>query len=326
MNINSKKEALSRGKILLVKGSELREQDLLVFQTKGKRDFNIFEIIFIHITEDGRSIYRQEEHMILEDLDDYEVFIPNEITTNDIMPIGEHLETISEPSRFFNRGDQVSIGNLSGCEIVDFYLDRKIYKVRMKGENPVYGRLVYSERVDYFVWRSIFSKDTSNSNKIVNQDYSKYLIQFSQRDMRGLFGFCYGAGGMNLNPLYQRELVWSDSDREKLLDSVFSSISIGHFVIRDYTATVDRRYEIIDGKQRLTTLKDFYEGRFTYKGKFYHELHPSDRNLLIGTNISVGSFYGDEKETKILFYRLNITGKVMDEKHLNKIKEMIDED
>lgn len=93
-------------------------------------------------------------------------------------------------------------------------------------------------------------------------------------------------GGIDFMPPYQREYVWTDSDKEQLLDSIFMGSDIGKFTVRvlDDVEWFERQlsYEIIDGKQRLMTLLNFYLNRFPYKG-FYFDVLPrwAHRGILL---------------------------------------------
>lgn len=73
-----------------------------------------------------------------------------------------------------------------------------------------------------------------------------------------------------MDPDYQRDYVWADKDKEYLLDSIFSKLDIGKFVLVEQDSKVwfetHNMYEILDGKQRLSTLVAFYENRIPYHG------------------------------------------------------------
>ena len=49
-----------------------------------------------------------------------------------------------------------------------------------------------------------------------------------------------------------------------------------------------KRCEIIDGKQRLSTLVEFYENRFQYEGKYFTDLGFEDRHQFTSFNIVFG--------------------------------------
>lgn len=63
------------------------------------------------------------------------------------------------------------------------------------------------------------------------------------------------AGRLELNPSYQRDVVWSNSDSQKLLDSVLRGIPLPSIILNQRKNS--RIHEIVDGKQRLTAILRF---------------------------------------------------------------------
>ena len=57
---------------------------------------------------------------------------------------------------------------------------------------------------------------------------------------------------LELNPSYQRDIVWSNSDSQKLLDSVLRGIPLPSIILNKRQGS--EIYEIVDGKQRLTAI------------------------------------------------------------------------
>ena len=85
-------------------------------------------------------------------------------------------------------------------------------------------------------------------------------------------------------------------------------------------------YEILDGKQRLNALIEFYEDRFSYMGKYYSDLSGMDKYTFKNHPIAIGNI--EESEKKVIlkyFLMLNRTGKVMDQKHLDNVEKMLEE-
>lgn len=64
-------------------------------------------------------------------------------------------------------------------------------------------------------------------------------------------------------PGYQRELVWTPAKKSKFIESVFMGLPIP-FVF--FWQDKDGRMEIVDGSQRLRTIRDFMADKFTLKG------------------------------------------------------------
>lgn len=81
----------------------------------------------------------------------------------------------------------------------------------------------------------------------------------------------YRGGTLNLNPPYQRGDVWGAKRRRNLIRSVLLGIPIPSIVINDRFDAgwgVDEVYAVIDGKQRMTTVIEFCEGRLKIPGSW----------------------------------------------------------
>lgn len=79
---------------------------------------------------------------------------------------------------------------------------------------------------------------------------------------------------IELNPGYQRRRVWKDNKRKSLLiESMMLRIPIPAFYFYE---NEDGQYQVIDGQQRLTTIREFVNGEFwltglEYLGKDYNK-------------------------------------------------------
>lgn len=60
---------------------------------------------------------------------------------------------------------------------------------------------------------------------------------------------------LNLNPAFQRNSVWRRKDKEKLIQSIFENYTIPSIFL---CKSLDKKYIVIDGKQRLEAIFDFY--------------------------------------------------------------------
>lgn len=94
-------------------------------------------------------------------------------------------------------------------------------------------------------------------------------------------------------PEYQRNLVWSSLVQSKFIESVFMGLPIP-FVF--FWQNQDGRMEIVDGSQRLRTIRDFMDDKITLKGLeaipaangFHFTDLPSSRQLMFAeTSIRV---------------------------------------
>ncbi|GEA84168.1 DUF262 domain-containing protein [Cellulomonas gelida] len=64
-------------------------------------------------------------------------------------------------------------------------------------------------------------------------------------------------GEMDLNPSYQRADVWPTGDAQLLIESVLRGIPLPSVILLQRNTDEGDRYEIVDGKQRLTSLLRF---------------------------------------------------------------------
>lgn len=83
----------------------------------------------------------------------------------------------------------------------------------------------------------------------------KYMLELMEQNL------------IELNPGYQRRRVWKDNKRKSLLiESLMLRIPIPAFYFYE---NEDGKYQVIDGQQRLTTIKEFVNGEFRLTGLEY---------------------------------------------------------
>lgn len=72
------------------------------------------------------------------------------------------------------------------------------------------------------------------------------------------------SGSIDLQPEFQRQEVWSPTKKKRLIDTVLRGWSIPpvHFVV-----TSEKRLEVLDGQQRLASIRDFFNNRFSIDGQ-----------------------------------------------------------
>ncbi|MEY8430531.1 DUF262 domain-containing protein [Lachnospiraceae bacterium 48-42] len=83
----------------------------------------------------------------------------------------------------------------------------------------------------------------------------KYMLELMEQNL------------IELNPGYQRRRVWKDNKKKSLLiESLMLRIPIPAFYFYE---NEDGEYQVIDGQQRLTTIKEFVDGEFRLSGLEY---------------------------------------------------------
>ena len=217
--------------------------------------------------------------------------------------IKDKLNFINPPTYEFNIGDKVKFGNLKDATVDYISKDKKVYGLVCTRVNINHGNPYEDKTYMVVAWNEIrplsILNNVSNFTKNTNIN-----INFQNTTIESLI-FEYYNFGINLDPEYQRGYVWDDKDRENLIDSIFNNIKIGEFALNHLSDKEWEEkgfsYEIVDGKQRLSTLIAFYENRFPYKGYYFNDLSSADRYTFLNKNISVGKTRNLEKKYTIKF-------------------------
>lgn len=208
-----------------------------------------------------------------------------------------------------------------------FYLIEIDVKERDKRGNYT-GNLVKELR--YCAWVNLYPLSSLKNESNFRENKSPFWLSFSNGDIDALWSKFVSAG-IDLCPAYQREYVWDDNDKEKLIDSIFENASIGTFLFarRSFHETKEL-YEIVDGKQRLTTIFDFILGKFSYKGYFFRDLSLADRNCIFGKSVQFATFEDftgnsdlDRKTLLKLFLFINKSGKTQNPEFLENIEKQL---
>lgn len=98
------------------------------------------------------------------------------------------------------------------------------------------------------------SKQESPSREI-NIDFDKYSIYEYLRKVN--------RGDIQLNPDFQRNLVWREEQKSKFIESVLMGLPLPPIFLKRLS---DRKLIVVDGLQRTSTLKDFMADKFALSG------------------------------------------------------------
>lgn len=236
---------------------------------------------------------------------------------------------IPAPAYHHNIGDEVDYGAWAYTEILDVYENGKIYKCYSCTMHNQYGKPIYGDKIHFEAWYNLGFKTIDEWPKRVEEDDDIFFC-YSQRDLSGLLSRMFSEYGIDLEPDYQRGNVWDESQKVALIDSIFKNIDIGKFTIikRKWGKDPNKpetpfMYEMLDGKQRLTAIYEFYTSRFKYKGLYFYEMNPRDREHFkhYPINESETEPLTDEQKYRY-FLKLNTTGTPVDQNHMRKVREL----
>lgn len=135
-----------------------------------------------------------------------------------------------------------------------------------------------------------------------------------------------------LDPPYQREYVWTQKEQDNYLLTLLAGYPTGVICIAEDT---DSNYketkwmEVVDGRQRITTLKLFFDGEIGFpmpdgSRLFYPEFTPTESRIFRNTGIDMLTMKNATEKDKLnFFYRVNFGGVPQSEEHKSRIMEMM---
>lgn len=117
----------------------------------------------------------------------------------------------------------------------------------------------------------------------------------------------FKTGNISFEAPYQRGYVWTQEQKEHLIDSVIKWIPINAVYLNEYAE--NQPFEVVDGKQRLSTIFDFVEDGFTWEGYLFSELPTAYKGLIWGSSLALyKTNYKTVKQCEELYARINLTG------------------
>lgn len=231
----------------------------------------------------------------------------------------------TEPTYTFEIGERVQHGRIKKSIVKEIFGNGKVYVLDEIVTDHNYGRSYDYEREMVVIWTSIqkyrSEDEIKNTKRFLKKD--DIIIHFSNMTISdGIIGKSHFFG-VNKDPDYQRDLVWTEEDNISLIDSIFNNIDIGKFTFikLPFKGRTSYSYEILDGKQRMNALLMFFEGRYKYKGKTFQELHPLDQSHISNYGVLIAEISENmtNKQKYNYFLKLNTGGRPQSKEHLNYV-------
>lgn len=79
----------------------------------------------------------------------------------------------------------------------------------------------------------------------------------------------YLEGAYAVNRRYQRKLVWTVQEKERLIDSILNQYPLPQFLVAEDSTASNHQFEIIDGMQRLNAIIAFIENEYSLDGNYF---------------------------------------------------------
>ena len=110
---------------------------------------------------------------------------------------------------------------------------------------------------------------------------------------------------------FQRQFVWREKDKKDLIDTIMQGLPVPAIFIcdagTDFTS-LSKRYNVLDGRQRLESIFEFLENQYKYNGKFFKDFTEDEKKKILNYNITLIQMYiepDDTEKIKEIFKRLN---------------------
>lgn len=143
----------------------------------------------------------------------------------------------------------------------------------------------------------------------------------------------YAEEEIDLNPEYQRELVWTDKQKQEYILAILKQrAKITPVIIEKLTEQGTVLYEILDGKQRLTALFDYIDNKYPLKsGEYFKDLSAKDMNVITQTRVSYTRITSYKEcdvplDFKLAYFlEINALGTKITDEHIEKIENKLKE-
>lgn len=116
----------------------------------------------------------------------------------------------------------------------------------------------------------------------------------------------YG-GMLDIRPPYQREFIYSDKQREAVIDTLIRGFPLNAMY---WALRKDGDYEVVDGQQRSLSICQFIGGAFSTSvdGRYFKNLHDHEQKQILDYELMVYLCSGTDKEKLDWFELVNIAG------------------
>ena len=121
----------------------------------------------------------------------------------------------------------------------------------------------------------------------------------------GVIGF---DGKLNIRPKYQREYVYNDKDRNKVIETVRQDFPLN---VMYWADNKDGTYEVLDGQQRTISICDYVSGMFSIDDMYFHRLPEDEQEQIEKYELMIYICEGKPSEKLAWFETINIAGLVL---------------
>jgi hypothetical protein len=182
----------------------------------------------------------------------------------------------------------------------------------------------YNQELASILFKAGYGRRSDDFSKMENEDRDWAKVNFNP----------YVIDKNGNKQFYQRDLVWTQEQKQLLIDSIYNGIEIGKFLFRynswsrmqkEKTETGEMHsWDCVDGKQRFFAILEFLQNKYPDSyGNYWNDLSPnSHRRFLDFANLSYGELGENATDEDVIdnFLTLNFTGVPMSKEHIEYVR------
>lgn len=146
--------------------------------------------------------------------------------------------------------------------------------------------------------------------KLVNIKIKDLVNGYFDNGNGGVIGY---GGKLDIRPAYQREFVYKDDKRNKVIETVRNSFPLN---VMYWVDKGNGTYEILDGQQRTISICQYINGAYSVDNKYYHNLPSNKKQEFDDYELMVYICTGTDSEKQDWFRTINIAGEQLTEQEL----------
>lgn len=124
----------------------------------------------------------------------------------------------------------------------------------------------------------------------------------------------YGYGDkLNIRPIYQREFVYGEKERNAVIDTVMKGYPLN---VLYWVKSDDGTFEVLDGQQRTISICEYVKGLFSIDGLFFHSLPDDIQEKIYEYELMIYVCEGNHSEKLAWFETINIAGMVLSKQEI----------
>ena len=148
--------------------------------------------------------------------------------------------------------------------------------------------------------------------------YSKHRMKclgYADRGEEGVYGM---ESRLNIRPIYQREFIYKETQRNAVIDTVRNNFPLN---VLYWVENKDGSYEVLDGQQRLISIGQYVSSLFSvewpgFGNIYFHNLKEDQQDQILNYRLMVYFCEGTDSEKLDWFRIINIAGEKLTDQEL----------